>query len=120
MTLSREMQQAAQELGAALRQHETIQQYLQAAEALRADPAASALDSRFETMRADLVARQRAGENLPDAEVQAFYALQAEVAGNPLIENRDNALMMAKGYLANVGMDLKQALELDFVRIASA
>jgi len=119
-TLSPELQQAAQDFGAALRQHGMIQQYLQAVSALNAEPAARDLDERFETLRADLVARQRAGEDLPADEVQAFYALRKEVTGNPLIEKRDNALTMAKGYLANVGLDLNQALGLDFVKIANA
>jgi cell fate (sporulation/competence/biofilm development) regulator YlbF (YheA/YmcA/DUF963 family) len=120
MTLSPELQQAAQEFGAALHQHGMIQHYLQAVAALAADPEASLLDQRFESIRADLIARQRAGEDLPSDEVQTFYALRDEVAGHPLIEKRDSALTMAKGYLANVGMDLNQTLGLDFVTIASS
>lgn len=119
-TLSPELQQAAQDFGAALRQHSMVQQYLHAVSALNADPEARALDERFETVRADLVARQRAGEDLPVDEVQAFHALRTDVTGNPLIENRDQALTMAKGYLANVGLDLNQALGLDFVKIAAS
>ena len=120
MTLSPELQQAADEFGAALREHGMLQQYLQALETLAADPAATALDERFETIRADLISRQRAGEDLPADEVQEFYTLRDEVAGHPLIEKRDNALIMAKGYLVNVGLHLNQALGLDFVKIASS
>ena len=120
MTLSPELQQAAQEFGAALRQHGMIQLYLQAVAALEADPEANALDQRFESIRADLTARQRAGEDLPAEEVQKFYTLRDEAAGHPLIERRNNALVMAKGYLANVGLDLNKTLGLDFVRIASS
>ncbi len=119
-TLSPELQQTAQDFGAAIRQHGMVQQYLNAVSALNADPAARDLDTRFETLRAGLVARQRAGEELPADEVQAFYALRTEVTSNSLIENRDNALTMAKGYLVNVGLDLNQALGLDFVKIASS
>lgn len=120
MTLSLELQQAAGEFGAALRQHGMVQHYLQAVAALDADPIASALNERFEFIRADLIARQRAGEDLPADAVQEFYILRDEVAGHPLIEKRDNALIMAKGYLANVGLDLNQTLGLDFVMIASS
>lgn len=119
-TLSPELQQAAQDFGAALRQHGMVQQYLNAVSALNADPAARDLDERFETLRADLVARQRAGEDLPADEVQAFHALRAEVTNTPLIEKRDNALTMAKGYLANIGLDFNRALGLDYVEIASS
>ena len=119
-TLSPELKQTAQDFGTALHQHGMIQQYLQAVSALNTDPAARDLDERFETLRADLVARQRAGEDLPGDEVQAFYALRTEVTSNILIEKRDNTLTMAKGYLANVGLDLNQALGLDFVKIASS
>lgn len=119
-SLSPELQRAAQDFGAALRQHGLVQQYLRAVSALHSDPAVRELDERFEALRADLVARQRAGEALPAAAVQAFHALRAEVTSNSLIEKRDNAVTMAKGYLANVGWDLDQALGLDFVKIASS
>jgi cell fate (sporulation/competence/biofilm development) regulator YlbF (YheA/YmcA/DUF963 family) len=117
-TLSPELQQVAQDFGLALRQHETVQQYLQAVADLAADPESQALDERFEMTRADLVARQRAREDLPSDEVQAFYALRTAVVTNQLIETRDYALNMAKDYLANVGADLNRALALDFVTIA--
>ncbi len=117
-TVSPELYQAAQEFGLALRQHEAVQQYLQAVAELATDADAQELDERFETVRANLVARQRAGEELPADEVQAFYALRAAVADNPLIEKRDQTLTLAKGYLANVGADLNRALALDFVAIA--
>lgn len=117
-TLSPELQQAAQDFGAALRQHETVQGYLQAVTALAADPEGSALDERFESLHAALVARQRAGETLPADEVQAYYALRTEVTGHPLIEERNHALTMAKGYLANVGLDFNRALGLDYVTMA--
>ena len=120
MTLSPELQQAAQEFGAALRQHGIVEHYLQAVAALAADPEASSLDQRFESIRADLIARQRAGEDLPPDEVQEFYTLRDEAAGHPLIEKRNNTLVMAKGYLANVGLDLNQTLGLDFLTIASS
>ena len=120
MTLSPELQKAAQDFGDELRQHGMVQHYLQAVAALDADPDASALNERFESIRADLIKRQRAGEELPADEVQEFYALRDEVAGHPLIEKRDNALIMAKGYLVNVGLDLNQGLGLDFVKIASS
>jgi cell fate (sporulation/competence/biofilm development) regulator YlbF (YheA/YmcA/DUF963 family) len=117
-TLSPELQQAARDFGAALRQHETVQGYLQAVSALAADPEAGALDERFASLHAALVARQRAGKNLPADEVQVYYALHAEVTGHPLIEERNHALTMAKGYLANVGLDFNRAVELDYVTIA--
>lgn len=117
-TLSPELRQAAQDFGLALRQPDAMQQYLQAVANLAADTEAQEMDKRFETVRANLIARQRAGEDLPADEVQAFYALRAAVTANPLIENRDQALTLAKGYLANVGADLNRALTLDFVAIA--
>jgi len=116
--LATELQHVAQDFGLALRQHEAVRQYLQAFASLTADAEAQALDERFETIRAYLVARQRAGEDLPSDEVQAFYAMRTAVTANPFIEARDYGLNMAKGYLANVGADLNRALELDYVTIA--
>jgi cell fate (sporulation/competence/biofilm development) regulator YlbF (YheA/YmcA/DUF963 family) len=115
MTLTQELQHAAQDFGAALRRHESVQHYLQAVEALAADPVANALDEKFEVLHAGLAARQRAGENLPADEVQAYYALHAEVSGNLLIEERNHALLLAKGYLANVGLDFNRVLGFDYV-----
>lgn len=117
-TLSPELQQAAQDFGLALRQHESMQQYLQAVASLTADLEAQVLDERFETIRADLVTRQRTGDDLPPDEVQAFHAMRTAVTANPLIEARDYGLNIAKGYLANVGADLNRALALDFVTTA--
>ncbi|MBE2225366.1 MAG: hypothetical protein IAF02_27770, partial [Anaerolineae bacterium] len=45
-TLSPELQQAAQDFGLALRQHEAVQQYLQAVANLEADPNAADLDQQ--------------------------------------------------------------------------
>ncbi len=117
-SLSPELQQVAQDFGLALRQHEAVQQYLQAVAELANNVEAQELDEHFETVRANLIARQRAGEDLPADEVQAFYALRDAVTANSLIENRDNALNMAKGYLANVGAELNRTLSLDFVTMA--
>jgi cell fate (sporulation/competence/biofilm development) regulator YlbF (YheA/YmcA/DUF963 family) len=75
-TLSPELHQAAQEFGLALRQHDAMQHYLQAVASLTADTETQELDERFETVRANLIARQRAGEELPADEVEAFYALR--------------------------------------------
>ena len=116
-TLSPELQQVAQDFGLALHQHEAVQQYLQAVANLKANTDSVDLDQRFETVYADLVARQHAGEDLPSDEVHAFYALRKAVATDPLIETRDYALNIVKGYLANIGADLNRALELDYVTI---
>ncbi|HRQ37022.1 MAG TPA: YlbF family regulator [Chloroflexota bacterium] len=118
MTLSPELYRAAQDVGLALRHHEAVQPYLQATTALAADAEASALDEQFETVRADLITRQRAGEDLPVDEVEAFYTLRTAVTANGLVENRDYTLALAKEYLVQVSADLNRALGLDYVTLA--
>ncbi|MBX3055601.1 MAG: hypothetical protein KF770_03930 [Anaerolineae bacterium] len=118
ITLSPELAQAAQDFGLALRWQGEVQPYVQATAALAADDAASELDRQYESTRADLIARQRAGEDLPVADVETFYALRDAVAAEPLLENRDYTLALAKEYLVHVSADLNRALGLDFVTMA--
>ncbi len=115
MTLSPELYRAAQDVGLALRQHEAVQPYLQAAADLAADVEATTLDDQFEAVRADLITRQRAGEDLPVDEVEAFYSLRTAVTANGLVENRDYTLALAKEYLVQVSANLNRALGLDYV-----
>ena len=101
-----------------LSQHGLIRQYLQVAKALCTNPVASALDERFKTVRANLVARQRAGGGFIFRRSVGILRPVFELTANPRIEARDYAPNMDKGYLANVGAVLNNALELDIVTIA--
>jgi cell fate (sporulation/competence/biofilm development) regulator YlbF (YheA/YmcA/DUF963 family) len=115
-----ELQQAAEMLGRSLRQHELVQTYLDAVNALGADSEIIARERAYQETHQDLLARQRAGERLAPAEVDAFYALRNEVLAHPLVQARDSTLNDAKGVLLNTGYDLSQELGLDYPALVLA
>ncbi|GAB4473475.1 MAG: hypothetical protein Kow00124_12510 [Anaerolineae bacterium] len=118
MTLPEDLEKAARAFGLKLRDHPLIQEYLAAKQKLEADAEARALDERCEAMRLDLVARQQAGEMLPRAEVDTYYALNRQARAHPLIAERDRTLQAAKAYLVQVGQDLSVALGVDYTALA--
>ena len=118
MTLPEELKQAAQAFGQSLRAAPAVQAYLNAQQALMADADARDLDERTQKMYENLVARQQAGEQLPRADVDAFYALNGQARAHPLIAERDAALQMVKDYFVNVGQDLSIAVGLDYTDLA--
>jgi cell fate (sporulation/competence/biofilm development) regulator YlbF (YheA/YmcA/DUF963 family) len=120
VTLPNELQQAAEMLGQSLHQHELVQAYLDAVAALEADPETAARERAYQQTYEELLARQRAGERLPPAEVDAFYTLRNEVVSHPLVQARDLALNNAKGVLLNAGYDLSQELGLDYSALVLA
>lgn len=117
MPLTDNLKEAAQVLAEAIRAHQSIEQYLLADAALQADPETRDLDQRYQAMYDNLVARQRAGELLPQDELDAFYELQALVRELPLLQDRSMKLTAAKGYLQQLGADFNQKLGLDYVTL---
>jgi cell fate (sporulation/competence/biofilm development) regulator YlbF (YheA/YmcA/DUF963 family) len=118
MKLSDELEQAAQALGQSLRATEHVQTYLEAQVRVQADPEASSLEERSSKLYDDLSARQQAGEQLAESEVEEFYALRSQAQGHPLIADRDLALNQLKGYLAEVALDLSNVLGVDYTTLA--
>lgn len=114
MALDNELKSAAEALGQALREHEAVHTYLQARDSLKADAEIAALDRQYQETYQTLIARQRAGEQLTNDEIQAFQALRHKVQESPLVFQRDMALNDAKNFLTNVGYDLSQQLGLDY------
>lgn len=120
MIMDNELQQAAENVGQALRTHETVQAFLKAQAALDADAEIAGLDRQYRETYQALVARQRAGERLSNAEIKALQTLRNQVQFHPLVMARDLALNDAKGFLANVGYDLSMALGLDYPALVLA
>lgn len=118
MILPEELTQAAQAFGQSLRTAPAVQEYLKAQQALLADAEARDLDERTQKLYEELVARQQAGEQLPRAEVDAFYALNRQARAHPLIAERDAALQMVKSTFVNVGEDLSITLGFDYTDLA--
>jgi cell fate (sporulation/competence/biofilm development) regulator YlbF (YheA/YmcA/DUF963 family) len=118
ITLSDELKQAAQALGESLRATEAVQIYLAAQARLRADPEAYSLEDRFLRLYQSLLARQQAGEELTQAEMDEFYALRSQMQRHPLFIERDMALTLLRSTFAVVGLDLSNELGLDFSTLA--
>jgi len=118
MNLPKDVRQAAEELGRSLSTSDTVQTYLAAQAQLEADADASALDNRFQALYQDLLARQRAGEDLPEKELNEFYRLREQVQTHPLIVERDLAQGELKAYFADVALELSVQLQMDYPALA--
>ena len=117
MILSDELKQAAEALGESLRATEPVSTYLQAQTRLQEDAEASALENRLTRLYQDLLARQQAGELLPQAEVNEFYALRDQVSSHPVVAERDAALDQLKSYLADIAAELSEPLGMDYTAL---
>jgi cell fate (sporulation/competence/biofilm development) regulator YlbF (YheA/YmcA/DUF963 family) len=120
MMLSNELHQAAQTLGESLRQIDSVQAYLTARALVDADPEAHDLEQRLLTQYDNLIARQQAGEELAQAEVDEFYALRGQTYSHPLVAERENALQPVKAVFAGVGAELSAELGFDYTALARA
>jgi len=116
--LSDEVKQAAQALGQSLRANEYVQAYLDALARVQANPETNSLEERLSEHARDLLTRQRAGEQLAQAEVDEFYALRSRAQSQPLIAERDFALSQLKSYLAQAALDLSEKLGMDYTALA--
>ncbi len=112
------LRREAEALGEMLAQQPAIRTYLGAADALAADPSATDLDLRFETIRIRLKARQRAMKDQSPADIKTFHTLREAVLINLLIDNRDRTLEEAHHYLGRVTDTLNRKLRLDFLALA--
>lgn len=117
MPINDELTRVARLFGESVRGNQAVQLYLLADSALQSDPEARDLDQRYQVMYESLVARQRAGEPLPQDELDAFYELQAQVQLHPLIQDRNRKLAMAKRYLQPLGAEFNQKLGLDYATL---
>lgn len=106
------------ELGHILAAHPAIRANREAESELAADAYASKIDLRFETLRLQLKAHQRAMEDIRPVDVTTFQELREAVLANALIEERDRARDEARHYLGRVIESLNRKLGLDFVAMA--
>jgi cell fate (sporulation/competence/biofilm development) regulator YlbF (YheA/YmcA/DUF963 family) len=120
MNLPEDVRQAAQELGHSLGASHAVKSYLAAQAHLESDPDAWALENRFQNLYQDLLARQRADEDLPREELNEFYRLRERVQSHPLIVERDLALGELKAHFADIALELSVGLQVDYPTLAQA
>ncbi|MFN3761715.1 MAG: YlbF family regulator [Anaerolineae bacterium] len=118
MALSEELRSACEALGRALAASKPVREYLEVQARLEADPEARSLEEEFQTVYQDLLARQRAGEELPREEVDRFYRLRNRLESHPLIVERDLVLGELKQYFADVAFQLSTLLGADYTALA--
>ena len=118
MGLSQDLINAACSLGRALRADPNVQAYLQIQARLQADTEASALEKRLYSLYEELLARQQAGEDLSQAELEAFYSLRRQVQTHPGIVEREATLRLLKPYFADITDELNLLLGVDFTALA--
>jgi len=112
--LSSDIEQAAGELGAALRQSPIMQAYLEACAAVEADPRARGLEAEVQTLADELTQRQAEGETLSSGELDHFYRLRSEVRSNPLLAERDRRFELLRSMFGRVNDDLSGAMGINF------
>src|SRR5512143_987794 len=118
MELGQEIQDAARQLGEALRQDDLMSEYLHAREDAENDPEASSLEKRMhETYRA-LIARQQAGEGLNQANTSEFCEIRRVAQSHPLISKRNDMLRLIRPYLNQVAEEISLVLGVDYTALA--
>lgn len=120
MELTNEIQTAARQLGAALRQDEHVQAYLDALKECQADPEASALEKKMYAVYEALIARQQAGERLTQDDIRPFNELRAQVQSHPLISRRNDMLRLARPYLNQIAEEISFVLGVDYTALAKS
>lgn len=118
MDLPDALREAAETLGRRLGESDVAQAYRAAQARVDADPEARSLDERFQALYRSLLARQQAGQELPQGELDEFYARRSRARQRPLIAGRDFALRALKNYFADAALELGIELGADFTTLA--
>lgn len=117
MNLPDEIQQVARKLGQGLHETKEVTDYLQAAQAVRDDPDAAALEEKLLTLYHHLADRERSGQDLDQSELNAYYQLREQVRSNPVIAIRDEHLQMVKLIFSDAGQMITSVLGVDFTAL---
>ncbi len=118
MEIAQEIQDAAKQLGEALRQDDIVREYLQAREDASNDPEASALEKRMQETYNGLIARQQAGEGLNQANTSAFCEIRREAQSHPLVSKRNDMLRLIRPCLNQVAEEISLILGVDYTVLA--
>lgn len=118
--LTDEIKKTASQLGKAMRTHPAVVAYIKARDICTADPIASELEQRMLAIYKDLISRQNHGKGLRTSEIDAFNNLKSQVYRNPLIAERENALLLVKSYFADITDEINFPLGLEFPTLAQA
>lgn len=114
MEVPAKIQTLARQLGEALHQTRAVQAFLAADHEFQVDLTARTMSERLFALQDELIARQSAGELLSQAEVDEFYTLRQQIALQPSVLKRQEALDDLKLYFMSISADLSQHLGVDY------
>ncbi len=117
MTVSREIIDAAQELGAALNADPVVQEFLQAREALQNNQELHQLEEQIEKVYQGLVGRQRSGEVLAPREINDFYLLRDQYTLNPLVKRYEECQNAVQVLFGQAGSAISSILSIDYTKM---
>ena len=115
--LGTEINEAAVELGRALRAAPAVAIYRIAAEALEADPVAQGLLAELREHQGNLARRQRAGQTPSQEQIDRTRLCQTAIRGNQAIMAHLRATNDVKAYLPTVARSVSAALGADYASL---
>ena len=117
MDRSEAILQAAQVLGAALKNTPEMQAFEQANAAARADAQVNALEADVLALYNTLIARQQAGQVLAQYDLNRYYKMRDELVRHPLIEARDVRMKDVKALFETAGGAISSVLTMDYTAL---
>jgi len=119
MDISEEIKQVAQVLGQSLKNHSSVQTYLDTKAQTDSDPEIVDLEQRLEKRYLEISAREKSGESLFSLASDEFFTLRSQIRYHPLITARENQLMAVKDVFSQAGSEMKRVLGVDYATLVS-
>ena len=116
--LPQDIQEAARTLADAILADPQAKAYQATITDFENDLQASALETRFMNLYAELTARQQKGKSLSQQDIEPFYAMRSEYYAHPRVVARNDALGALKPLLTEAADQTSVQLILDFTELA--
>jgi cell fate (sporulation/competence/biofilm development) regulator YlbF (YheA/YmcA/DUF963 family) len=118
--LDPELEAAARQFAARLAQMPPLAELRRAQEQLEADVEAQRLLAEWDEKQRELLARQRTGQTITPAEMEALRRLRARIQNHPAIRAYSEMQRQVQPYLTDLNSEISQVLGLDFGALSRA
>ncbi|MGQ9854160.1 MAG: YlbF family regulator [Candidatus Oleimicrobiaceae bacterium] len=118
--LDPELEAAARQFAAWLAQTPPLAELRRAQEQLEADVEAQRLLAEWDEKQRELLARQRAGQAITLAEMEALRRLRIQIQNHPAIRAYSEMQRQIQPYLTDLNTEISQVLGLDFAALSRA
>ncbi|MDH7486567.1 MAG: YlbF family regulator [Anaerolineae bacterium] len=118
--LDPELEAAARQFAARLAQTPPLAELRRVQEQLQADAEAQRLLAEWDEKQQELLARQRAGQTIAPAEIEALRRLRVRIYNYPTIRAYSEIQRQVQPYLTDLNMEISQVLGLDFAALSRA